>query len=103
MQAGRVMAIGIGHDDVHLLSPSGHSFAQSGTGWLALGKQSPSHPDPQAHLGKQRFAGAQPLLLPEEAGEDGRLLLWNSAAPIRLQLRNGPRPGPGSGCSEAAP
>lgn len=31
---------------------------------------------------------------------DGHLLLWNSTAPILLQLRSGPRPGLESGCSE---
>ena len=31
---------------------------------------------------------------------DGHLLLWNSTAPIKLQLRSGPRPGLESGCSE---
>ena len=78
MQAGRVMAIGIGHGDVHLLSPSGHSFAQNGTGWLCSGEAEPlPTPHPQAHLGKERFTGAQPLLLPE-GREDGHLLLWNS-------------------------
>ena len=94
------MAIGTGHGDVHLLSPLGRSFAQSDTGWLCSEEAEPlPAPHPQAHLGKQRLLEPSPCCCPR-AGVDGHLLLWNSTAPIKLQLRSGPRPGLESGCSE---